>query len=44
MPPLLMSAIFSMLLNLLAPHSNVALPHVAPVVDTQPAGEQIEAE
>lgn len=27
MPPFLMSLVFSLILNVLAPHSNVALPH-----------------
>ena len=32
MPPLLMTTMFSILLNLFVPHANVALPHVTPVV------------
>jgi hypothetical protein len=31
MPPLLMTTLFSILLNLFVPHANVTLPHVAPV-------------
>ena len=31
MPPLLMTTLFSIMLNLLVPHSNVALPHVSKI-------------
>jgi hypothetical protein len=33
MPPMFMTALVSLLLNLMAPHSSVALPHVSKIAN-----------
>jgi len=44
MPPLLMTTLFSIVLNLLVPHANVTLPHVTPVAKIQNIAVEISVD